>query len=99
MSEQPEAKCRLCGKSRGPTADPTQAKLCRSCCGTGNKKLDANRAKLKALMWNGKSETVADKVERRPGTSWWMVPRDQWAEAIQKERDRMQAGGASAENV
>jgi hypothetical protein len=49
--------------------------------------------------WNRQAPKKAEKVARYPKASWWLVPRERWAEALAKEEGRMKAGGASAEPV
>jgi molybdenum cofactor biosynthesis enzyme MoaA len=75
--------CRVCHRSRVSKA----GNMCRRCAGTRWGK--ASRA---AGQKAHASSTKADREQHQATRSWWMVPREQWAEAIADQQRRQKAG-------
>jgi hypothetical protein len=82
MTEQ--QYCRTCPK---PISHRSKG-LCRSCAARLSGR---THGKAKPLA----TEQRQDKAKRRPTSSWWLVPRQAWGEALAKEEERMKASGAS----
>jgi ribosomal protein S14 len=94
MSEKRQpTPCPTCGHQRmvyGKRANATT--LCRRCY---NRDTAPSHVKGKPMPHQQFQSPRKEDIKRmQPKTSWWCCPREQWAEAIAEQRDRLQAIGA-----